>query len=550
MNSPAVLRCAIYTRKSSAGGLEQEFNSLHAQREACEAYVKSQAGEGWELSETSYDDGGFSGGSMERPAVQKLLNDIESSGIDIVVVYKVDRLTRSLIDFAKIVETFESNNVSFVSVTQAFNSTTSMGRLTLNVLLSFAQFEREVTGERIRDKIAASKKKGMWMGGNPPLGYDVLDRKLVVNDEEAIRVRMIFERYLDLGSVTALAGELRKHRIRSKSWRTQKGNHKGGSYFSRGALYSLLRNRSYLGEVVHRGEAYAGEHKGIVERALWERVQGMLDAHRRKLPKSPSEASRSLLGGLLFDDRDNPMSPTHSKKQSGRRYRYYVSQALIRREHNEAGSIQRVPAQEIEVLITRRVMSLLPETELESWERLEPSGQAEWIRSIVNRVEIDALEARLTLSKVALGIHVESGFSEQFFDDHTTEKGDSLIVRIPVRFQTHRGERTILAPSANGSSPTPHLDKHLIKAVARAHSWREALVTGKAESVNELVRNSRFSKRYIRRLLPLAFLSPDITEAILQGTQPPHLKLVDLLDRHLPLSWEKQREMAGVHKRQ
>jgi len=478
MKSPTILRCAIYTRKSSAEGLEQEFNSLHAQREACEAYVKSQAGEGWELLETSYDDGGFSGGSMERPAVQKLLNDIESGGVDIVVVYKVDRLTRSLIDFAKIVETFESNNVSFVSVTQAFNTTTSMGRLTLNVLLSFAQFEREVTGERIRDKIAASKKKGMWMGGNPPLGYDVLDRKLVVNDKEAIRVRMIFERYLDLGSVTALAGELSKHRIRSKSWRTQKGNHKGGSYFSRGALYSLLRNRSYLGEVVHRGEVYVGEHEGIVERALWERVQGMLDAHRRRLPKSPSEASRSLLGGLLFDDRGNPMSPTHAKKRSGRRYRYYVSQALIRRAPEEAGRIRRVPAQEIEDLITRRVMALLPDAELESWERLTPIAQEERIRNIVNRVELDAQEIQLTLSKTVLGIHVASGCSEQFFDDHTTEEGDTLMVQIPVRFQTLRGERTILAPSANGSSPDSHLD------------------------------------------------------------------------RHLPLSWEKQQEMVGVHKRQ
>ena len=244
------------------------------------------------------------------------------------------------------------------------------------------------------------------------------------------------------------------------------------------------------------------------------------------------------------------MSPTHVKKRSGRRYRYYVSQALIRRAPGEAGRIQRVPAQEIEDLITRRVMSLLPDTELETWERLEPSVQAERIRSIVNRVELDALEARLTLSKVALGIHVASDCNGQFLSDHTTELGDFLIVRIPVKFQNHRGERVILSPDTNGSSPAPHLDRPLIKAVARAHSWREALETGKAGSVNELVRNSYYSKRYIRRLLPLAFLSPDITEAILQGTQPPHLRLADLLDRHLPLSWEKQREMLSVHKNQ
>src|SRR5208283_2666975 len=253
-------RCAIYTRKSSEEGLEQDYNSLHAQREACEAFIRSQAGEGWKLIKTAYDDGGFSGATMERPALQQVLSHIREGSIDVVVVYKVDRLTRSLADFARMVELFDAHNLSFVAVTQQFNSTTSMGRLTLNVLLSFAQFEREVTGERIRDKIAASKKRGMWMGGVVPLGYGLKGRQLVVNSKEAKIVQEIFAQYLSLGSVAELKQYLYRKRIRTKVRTSADGSPYGGKSFSRGALYLMLQNRIYLGEIVHKGAAYPGEH--------------------------------------------------------------------------------------------------------------------------------------------------------------------------------------------------------------------------------------------------------------------------------------------------
>src|SRR5439155_6473947 len=308
------LRCAIYTRKSSEHGLEQDFNSLHAQRESAEAYIKSQALEGWKLIRTPYDDGGLSGGTMERPSLQCLLADIAKNLIDVVVVYKVDRLTRSLTDFAKLVELFEAHGVSFVSVTQQFNTTTSMGRLTLNVLLSFAQFEREVAGERIRDKFAASRRKGMWMGGNIPLGYDVVGRRLVVNAAEAKTVKLIFERYLDLGCVRALRAELDRLSIRSKHRVAETGRSVGGGHFSRGALYYLLRNRVYRGEAVHKGVAHPGEHDAIIEEHLWEAVQAKLSAQNTKQGRARAE-SGALLMGVLCDDRGSRMSPSHTTRK-------------------------------------------------------------------------------------------------------------------------------------------------------------------------------------------------------------------------------------------
>src|ERR1700736_6058612 len=330
-----ILRCAVYTRKSSEHGLEQDFNSLHAQRESAEAYIKSQAHEGWKLVRARYDDGGLSGGTMERPALQRLLADIAANLIDVVVVYKVDRLTRSLNDFAKLVETFEAHGVSFVSVTQQFNTTTSMGRLTLNVLLSFAQFEREVAGERIRDKFAASRRKGMWMGGNVPLGYDVAGRRLVVNEAEAKTVKLIFERYLELGCVRALRAELDRVGIRSKRRVAETGRMIGGGLFSRGALYYLLRNRVYRGEAVHKGIAHPGEHEAIIDEDLWEAVQTKLSAHATKQGRARAE-SGALLMGLVFDDRGNRMSPSHTTRKGGR-YRYYVSQAGLQGRKKEGG---------------------------------------------------------------------------------------------------------------------------------------------------------------------------------------------------------------------
>ncbi|WP_298021968.1 recombinase family protein [uncultured Parasphingopyxis sp.] len=354
--------CAIYTRKSSEEGLDESFNSLDAQREACEAceaYVLSQACEGWTALPDRYDDGGFSGGTMERPGLARLLADIEANRVDIVVVYKIDRLARSLADFARIVEIFEAADCSFVSVTQSFNTTGSMGKLMLNVLLSFAQFEREVTGERIRDKIAASKAKGMWMGGTLPLGYDRPaddSRILQVNADEADTVRQIFGRYLDLGSVHALQRELDAHGIRSKQWTTSKGRPMGGQPFSRGALFHLLRNRLYLGKIVHKGEVHEGGHAAIVEEDLFERVQRHLDANaRRHRAKGVNRCARAPLTGKLFDAVGEPMSPTTSRGKSGKCYRYYVS-ASLQKGAGKAGpdAVQRLATTDIERVVGGR----------------------------------------------------------------------------------------------------------------------------------------------------------------------------------------------------
>src|SRR6201994_1759358 len=355
---PGRIRCAIYTRKSSEEGLEQEFNSLQAQREACEAFIDSQRHEGWVCLRTAYDDAGFSGATMDRPALQRLLADIAAGRIDTIVVYKIDRLTRSLADFAKIVEILDAKGASFVSVTQQFNTTTSMGRLTLNVLLSFAQFEREVIGERIRDKIAASKKKGMWMGGLPPLGYGAQDHKLVVIDSEAEIVRFIFRRYAELGSVRLLKSELEARGIRSKSWTSASGRLVGGKPFSRGAFYLVLQNRTYLGEIVHKGQFHPGEHTPIIDQPLWDAVQAQLASNVAQRNSGTRNPHPSLLAGLLFDGDGNRMTPSHAVKM-GTHYRYYVSGSLITRDRTETSAGLRIPAAEIEQLVSGQVQGWL-----------------------------------------------------------------------------------------------------------------------------------------------------------------------------------------------
>ena len=352
------LRCAIYTRKSSEEGLEQAFNSLDAQREACAAFILSQKHEGWTVLPTLYDDGGFSGGTMDRPALQRLLDDIRAGKVDVVVVYKIDRLTRSLFDFAKIVEAFDARGVSFVSITQQFNTTTSMGRLTLNVLLSFAQFEREVAGERIRDKIAASKKKGMWMGGLPSLGYDVQNRKLVVNEEEVLTVLHIFRRYVQLRSVRALQAELDAAGIRSKQRILANGTPYGGQKLSRGALYLMLQNRIYRGEITHKGNAYPGEHPALVDKVLWDQVQAILAENRVNREVGSYAKQPSLLAGLAFDETGERLTPSHAVKK-GTRYRYYVSRSLIIGTAKDRSKGRRIPAANLESLVITRLRTFL-----------------------------------------------------------------------------------------------------------------------------------------------------------------------------------------------
>ncbi len=415
MKKPVVrkLRCAVYTRKSSEEGLDMEFNSLDAQREACEAYIASQKPEGWVLVPDRYDDGGISGATLERPGLQRLLADIEARRIDVVVVYKIDRLSRALMDFAKLVEVFDRNNVTFVSVTQSFNTTTSMGRLTLNILLSFAQFEREVIGERIRDKFAASRKKGMWMGGYVPLGYDVKDRKLVVNEPEAEKVQTIFERFVKLGSATALMRSLRADGMTGKH----------GKLVDKGYLYKLLNNRVYIGQAVNKGTAYPGEHQAVISQALWDKVHSILAESPRRRAAATRAQTPALLKGLIFGPTGCAMSPTHTRK-GGRLYRYYVSQDVLRRGR-DACPIGRVPAGEVEAAVVHQLRALLcapgivvatwraaradieglTEAEVREalqrleplWDELFPAEQARIIQLRVERVDIAAEGADIRL---------------------------------------------------------------------------------------------------------------------------------------------------------
>jgi site-specific DNA recombinase len=415
MKKPIVrkLRCAVYTRKSTEEGLEMGFNSLDAQREACEAYVASQKAEGWLLLPDRYDDGGFSGGTLERPALQRLIADIEAGRVDVVVVYKIDRLSRSLMDFAKLVEVFDRNNVTFVSVTQSFNTTTSMGRLTLNILLSFAQFEREVIGERIRDKFAASRKKGMWMGGWAPLGYDIKERKLVINEADAATVRALFQRFIRCGSMTKLVVALRSEGMTTK----------GGKPVDKGYIYRILNNRVYLGEAVHKGIAYPGEHQGIIDQTLWGRVHDILRESPRKRAMHTRAQTPALLKGLIFGPTGVAMTPAHTRR-NGRLYRYYVSTDVLKRDAASC-PIRRVPAAEIETAVIDQLRGLLraPEIVVRTWgaaretggdiseaavrqalERLDPlwdelfpAEQARIVQLLVERVEVhpDRVNVRL-----------------------------------------------------------------------------------------------------------------------------------------------------------
>ena len=541
MNPKKTLRCGIYTRKSSEEGLEQEFNSVHAQREACEAYIKSQAHEGWRQLPAHYDDGGFSGGSMERPGLKRLLADIEQGKIDIIVVYKVDRLTRSLTDFARIVETLDAKNVSFVSVTQQFNTTSSMGRLTLNVLLSFAQFEREVTGERIRDKIAASRRKGMWMGGFPPLGYDILNRRLAVNQVEAEQVRGIFQRFLEVKSVARLAADLKARGVHSKRWKTTKGAMQGGGAFSRGALYHLLRNRVYLGEAVHKDQVYRGEHDAIVPKDLWNRVQARLAPRENQRQQAKRHPSGALLTGLLYDDRGNLMSPSHATKRNGKRYRYYVSQAVLQYRKEDAGSLARIPAQVIEAFIEDHIKVLMPLAGKAASSGVPTAD----IRSTIRRVEVGGDTVIIELSMRPNPAYLRA------YRDSTNGSGvivdvsaNGVILRIPVRLRSWGGEKVMDAPAALATKRT-HEDHALIKALGRAHRWRGALLSGRARSLDDIAARQRCTNRYVRRVLNLSFLAPDIVDAILAGTQPRSMTVQTLLGREMPLSWPQQRITFG-----
>jgi site-specific DNA recombinase len=562
------LRCAVYTRKSSEEGLEQEFNSLHAQREACEAFIKSQRHEGWRCLPQPYDDGGRSGGNLERPALQQLLADIRDGRVNVVVVYKIDRLTRSLADFAKIVEIFDAKGVSFVSVTQQFNTTTSMGRLTLNVLLSFAQFEREVTSERIRDKIAASKKKGMWMGGVPPLAYAVGDRKLVVIPEEAETVRHIFRRYVALGSVRLLQQELEAEGIAGKGWTSASGRSWGGKPLSRGALYTMLRNQIYRGGIVHKDQTYPGEHEAIIDPALWDAVQAQLAENTVERGAGIRVKNPSLLAGLVFDGDGWHMTPTHAVK-NGRRYRYYVSHPLIAGTRAEGAGL-RLPAAEIEQIVTNRIRRLLSQptslfeileahasepmlqqvliaraAELaEEWARTSPLRMRVILLALVRRVDIDPNEVIVHLHPRRLTALLEGRLiadGSRPVDDEPT-----LPLAHPVQLRRAGKEVRMVIDHTDPFAPPAQPDPSLIKAVVSAHRFNEKLLRGGVAKFADLAKSEKLHRSYYSQILRLAYLAPDITTAIFEGRQPADLTATMLIEYpQLPISWREQRTALG-----
>jgi site-specific DNA recombinase len=529
------LRCAIYTRKSSEEGLDQEFNSLDAQRESCEAYIKSQAHEGWKLIRKRYDDGGFSGGNLERPGLKQLLKDIHENLVDTVVVYKVDRLTRSLMDFSKIVEVFDNAGASFVAVTQHFNTTNSMGRLTLNVLLSFAQFEREVTGERIRDKIAASKKKGMWTGGVPPMGYEVKDKKLVVIESEAKQVRNIYNQYLPLDSVGALFEKLKEQDIRSRVWISTKGIEHGGLILSRGALYHLLQNKTYLGQIEYKGKTFEGEHKAIIPDVLWDTVQEKLKAHQQRKGIPNRNKQEELLEGLIYDDVGNIMTPTYSMKTSNKRYRYYVSAPLIRNIKKPVGDVGRVPAMAMEKIISDRISTLMNISESKIVSR-------DLVLNAIKRITVYKDHMEVLINRDVPNLNLARLKSEH---DEVIEVDGMKLIRIHATIMKKGGEKIIVGPDGKAITSFGTPDPNLVRNIAQAHAWRKGLETGKYKSLQAIAESIECVEGYVRKLIPLAYLAPDIVESILYGTQPAALELQHLVKGNLPLDWNVQRIQLG-----
>ncbi len=545
------LRCAIYTRKSTEEGLDQEFNSLDAQREACEAYIVSQRHEGWLLVPDRYDDGGFSGGSMERPGLKRLLGDVRSGKVDVIVVYKVDRLTRALSDFAKIVDTLDAAEASFVSITQAFNTTTSMGRLTLNVLLSFAQFEREVISERVRDKIAASKAKGMWMGGTVPLGYDVVDRKLIANESEAATVRHIMQSYIDLGSVPALMEDLRVSGIVTKRQTMRDGSSRGGIPFARGPLHHFLKNRIYRGDITHHDKIYPGEHDAIVSAELFDSVQAQLAANIGERRSGKHFRHPSLLAGMIRDASDRPMSPSHAVK-AGKRYRYYVSNEAVPAE--QSASAKRIPAAALDASVIRAVSLAVADTSLLldgigdvsarqiSRIRQVSLGLAEQLKGS-RTADVRTRLLAIDLQVIVHADRIEASCSRKrllaLFDPalEILKARSRVSFDVPASLQ-RRGHEVKLRLEPTGDVSAPR-DPKLVNLIVRAHAAREQL------SGADFALPSQ-ARRELARVARASYLAPDIVTAIFEGRQPPSLG-ARKLERigNLPICWKEQRLMLG-----
>jgi DNA invertase Pin-like site-specific DNA recombinase len=550
-----VIRCAIYTRKSTEEGLDQEFNSLDAQREACAAYITSQRHEGWIMLPDHYDDGGFSGGNMERPGLKQLLAEVKAGRVDVIVVYKVDRLTRALSDFAKIVDVLDEAGASFVSITQAFNTTSSMGRLTLNVLLSFAQFEREVISERVRDKVAASKRKGMWMGGRIPLGYDVVDRKLVINESEAETIRLIYRRYLEVGNVHELRAVLDAEGIRSKRQIWSNGRISGGVSFERGALYHLLTSRLYRGEIVHHENVYPGEHEAIVPQDLWDAVQVHMQDQTVKRHNRELSTESSLLAGRIRDCHGRRMTPSHATKGS-RRYRYYVTPA--HEVTDPAIRPFRIPAGEIEAAVMDGLKHLLSNPDALTSAARHQFAQADDVRNM--RTAAAAMKPRIAtmppasrrrlLHQIQLEVVINETGIDATVDASAllralgvvTDSENANRIALPmISTLVRRGPELRLVVAARGSGQCDR-DDGLIMLLVKARQARQHLHA--LEGLND--KASISARKEHTRLARFCYLAPDITAAILDGTQPMSLTPRQLMRTpHLPLAWAEQRQLLG-----
>jgi len=539
------IRCAIYTRKSTEDGLEQEFNSLHAQREACEAYILSQRHEGWELVPDEFDDGGYSGGTMNRPGLAALMNALEEGLIDVIVVYKVDRLTRSLVDFAKIVEILDEKEASFVSITQAFNTTSSMGRLTLNVLLSFAQFEREVTGERIRDKIAASKKKGLWMGGPVPLGYVVVERKLIAEPNEAKRVRTIMRRYLESKSAPALLRQLEKEGVLTKIQHRTSGPHRGGIPFRRGSLFHLLKNPIYRGKIMHKGEVYEGEHEPIVDEELWDAVQAKLAklAPPRMLPTNDSQDA--MLRGLLSDQQGRPMVPTYTSKGI-RRYRYYETRKDLVTTNNPEST--RYAMVKLDMHIVDHLGILL--SDQHALRRIANSNDGASLQTIFTQANLhkDALtqNAANLIKKLIhkISISADRMILEidplQFGITKPLEEVWRYEMALPKKKQFREAKLRI-----NNSDDKVNIDPKLIVLLADAMKAQRLVLASPEIPLYEIAKSEGRCRKQLTQLVKLSWINPRIVESIVEGRQPARLSRKRLMDIDLPLDWKDQEQLLG-----
>ncbi|MHA6729707.1 recombinase family protein [Devosia sp. A369] len=556
MSEQTRFRCAIYTRKSSEEGLDQDFNSIEAQREAGEAYIRSQAHEGWMLVPERYDDGGFSGGNMDRPALVRLMEAVRDGEIDIVVIYKIDRLTRSLTDFARLAETFDTHKVSFVSVTQQFNTTNSMGRLMLNVLLSFAQFEREITGERIRDKIAASKKKGMWMGGMVPMGYDVRDRRLLINAEEAETIRTIFRLYLEVGSVPSLLERLATDGFMTAPRLSAKGRSTGRRHFTRGHLYKLLSNPIYIGRVVHKTVSHPGQHAPIIDIATWHAVQAQLETNTQgpRIRRRRAAVEAHLLTDLLVASGSSRFIPTHANKGS-RRYQYYV-------EEVEAGHTpRRLPAREIERAVVSALTSYLHDHQQLASD-LDVGGSAvgdmltnasviaeklsdrsgEKIRQTVTHLLLKVIyrETHLELQIARNRLQTMLGWRDEPDARSATnrqDRDDIIAVRVPLAIRRRGPQLKLAVEPSDRTHNAP--DQTLLTAIVRARDWADRIIAGASPA--QIAEQEQVTDGYVSQLLPLAFLAPSIIEDIVAGRHPVDFTADRMIWRTpLPLSWRDQ----------